>query len=371
MIQLEPLLHREKQCIAIFGKLENQALAVVRSLKGRSYSVTHHCWYILYSPSSLTMIYDQLKTVADVVIKHPFYPAFVQPPEKSIYQSIALPSGYHEMLIRKRYSDGTRKAYEFNLLAFLRFISPKKIEDIYEHDIHSYLFYLVEKRKISLSSQNQAVNAIKFYLEHVMKGERRVYYVERPRKSFTLPTVLSEEEIQALFKGTKNVKHLCIMYLLYSSGLRISELLNLEKNDIDSDRKIINVRGGKGKKDRITLLSSTAYDFLLHYLDIYGPEKLVFEGPGKKAYSPRSVNKIIHTCAAKAEIRKNVSAHTLRHSFATHLLERGTDLRYIQALLGHESSRTTERYAHITKKGFDKIMSPLDYLSKEVLLKKE
>lgn len=161
------------------------------------------------------------------------------------------------------------------------------------------------------------------------------------------------------------------MYLLYSSGLRISELLTLRWSDIDSDRKIICVRGGKGNKDRITLLSTAAYNLLVEYMKVYQPHDRLFEGPTRQPYSSRSVNKVIHECAGKAGIKKRVSAHTLRHSFATHLLEHGTDLRYIQILLGHDSSRTTERYAHVTKKGFERIMSPLDYLNVPVSLDKQ
>jgi integrase/recombinase XerD len=156
--------------------------------------------------------------------------------------------------------------------------------------------------------------------------------------------------------------------MLYSSGLRISELLDLKPVDIDPDRKVIYVRGGKGNKDRITVLSLVAYSLLVHYLELYHPKTWLFEGPEGNPYSPRSLNKVIHKSAALAGIAKKVSAHTLRHSFATHLLEHGTDLRYIQALLGHESSKTTERYAHVTRKGFEQIVSPLDYLANRLTL---
>jgi integrase/recombinase XerD len=169
-----------------------------------------------------------------------------------------------------------------------------------------------------------------------------------------------------LLLRTNYIKHKCMLLLLYSAGLRISELLGLRPGEIDYDRKLINVRGGKGKKDRVTLLSNVAAQFLLDYVELMKPKEFLFEGPGGKAYGATSVNKIIKRSAEKAGIRKNVSAHTLRHSFATHLLEHGTDLRYIQSLLGHESSKTTERYTQVTKKGFENLVSPLDRMAGKV-----
>ena len=152
------------------------------------------------------------------------------------------------------------------------------------------------------------------------------------------------------------------MLLIYSAGLRMSELLGLTWNDLDTSRNVINIRNAKGKKDRITLLSPVAYAYLVQYRNNYKSSFWVFEGALGKPYSARSVNNIIKRAGRKANITKTISAHTLRHSFATHLLESGTDLRYIQTLLGHESSRTTERYAHVTKRGFDRLKSPLDSL---------
>ena len=239
------------------------------------------------------------------------------------------------------------------------------MDQVDETDIHQYMMHLVTERGVSISTQNQAVNAIKFYLEHVKHGERKVYLIERPRKEDKLPTVLSEEEVKRLLDVTKNIKHRCLLFMLYASGLRISELLKLRHTDIDHDRKVIHVRSGKGGKDRITLLSDVAYELLTEYRAGYAPVYWLFEGPDGNAYSQRSVNKIIKKSSLKAGIQKRVSAHTLRHSFATHLLEHGTDLRYIQSLLGHSSSRTTERYTHVTTKGLDQLISPLDRIWKK------
>jgi len=220
----------------------------------------------------------------------------------------------------------------------------------------------VSVKKASISTQNQAINAIKFYLEHVQGGVRKVYYTERPRKESKLPTVLSEQEVKDLFHHTKNIKHKAILFLIYSAGLRMSEVLHLTWKDLDISRGVIHIRDGKGKKDRITILSTLAHNYLQHYQTIFKPMHWIFEGIPGQPYSARSINNIIKRSSRFAGIKKNISAHTLRHSFATHLLESGTDLRYIQTLLGHESSRTTERYTHVTKRGFEKLKSPLDNL---------
>ncbi len=251
---------------------------------------------------------------------------------------------------------------------FLEFIHPIELESITKDVIDNYMMFLVEKKRVSISTQNTAINAIKFYLERVNKGERKVYYADRPIKDRMLPSVLSVEETQKLLSEAENVKHRCMLFLLYSAGLRVSELLNLKRTDIDEDRMVIYIRAGKGCKDRISLLSSLALEYLNKYCNLYKPDLWLFEGQFGGPYSARSINHFIHNYARKAGIFKRVSAHTLRHSFATHLLERGTDLRYIQTLLGHESSRTTERYTHVTKRGFDKLISPLDHLNQESIL---
>ena len=174
--------------------------------------------------------------------------------------------------------------------------------------------------------------------------------------------MLSEDEVKRLFSVITNLKHKCILMLAYSSGLRVSEVVNVKVTDIDSKRMQIRISQAKGKKDRYTLLSPKYLVFLRKYFKEYRPKDWLFEGADRGKYSVRSVQAIMKEAVKRAGITKKVTAHTLRHSFATHLLERGTDLRYIQSLLGHESTKTTEIYTHITTKGFDQIRSPLDDL---------
>lgn len=195
-----------------------------------------------------------------------------------------------------------------------------------------------------------------------MGGKRKMYLIERPRKETYLPEVLSEEEVTAILKSIINLKHKALIMTIYSGGLRISELINLKVKDIDSDRMNIRVAQSKGKKDRYTLLSKKTLLTLRQYFKEFKPKEWLFEGEGGGPYTDSSIYQIFKKALASAKIKKKVSIHSLRHSFATHLLENGTDLRYIQNLLGHSSSKTTEIYTHITNKGFDQIKNPLDKL---------
>lgn len=202
-----------------------------------------------------------------------------------------------------------------------------------------------------------------FYYEKVLGGRRKFYFIERPQKERRLPVVLSEEEVVRLFEVTENLKHKCLLMLVYSAGLRISEALNLRIKDIDSQRMQVQVRNAKGGKDRHSLLSESLLPELREYFQLYQPKDYLFEGESGGAYSGRSAQSVLRQAVRKAKIRKRVTLHTLRHSFATHLLEKGTDLRYIQTLLGHNRSKTTEIYTHVSSKALGEIKSPLDSIN--------
>jgi len=262
----------------------------------------------------------------------------------------------------KRYSPSTMKTYLNCFREFINHYSTVELNDIAEEQIKQYMLHLVEDKKVSSSYQNQMINAIKFYYEQVLGKERKFYYIDRPFKEQKLPSVLSVEEIKKIIAQIENLKHKCMILMLYSAGLRISELIHLKVADIDSKRMLIHVKSAKGQKDRMTLLSEKVLIYLRTYFLQYKPKEYLFEGQMGGAYATRSVQEIFQRACAKANIKKKASLHTLRHSFATHLLENGTDLRYIQVLLGHSSSKTTEVYTHITRKGMENIKSPLDGL---------
>ena len=273
------------------------------------------------------------------------------------------PEAYILKLKELRYSGGTLKTYQGLFEEFINFYHKFDIGKIDESMITAFMRYLVIERKVSISYQNQAINAIKFYYERVLGGQRKVYLVDRPRTEKKLPTVLSENEVGDLLRATDNLKHKAILMLAYSAGLRLGELIRVKIKDVDSGRMQIRIEQAKGKKDRYSLLSVKLLAVLREYFIKYKPKEWLFEGVGGALYSTRSIQSIMRDSAQKAGIKKSVSVHTLRHSFATHLLENGTDLRYIQSLLGHESSKTTEVYTHVTTKGFDQIKSPLDKLN--------
>ena len=261
-----------------------------------------------------------------------------------------------------RYSEKTLKTYKSLFEEFINYYPTQDIDKIDEQKIIAFCQYLVIDRKVSASYQNQAINAVKFYYERVLGGQRKFYFLERPNKEKALPTVLNVDEITRILKRITNLKHKSILTLIYSAGLRISEATNLKIKDIDSKRMQIRIEQSKGKKDRYTLLSVKTLALLRIYFKEYKPKEYLFEGQDGGQYSARSIQTFFQEICEKVGILKKVSVHTLHHSFATHLLENGTDLRYIQVLLGHESSKTTEIYTHVTTKGFDQIKSPLDDL---------
>ena len=229
-------------------------------------------------------------------------------------------------------------------------------------EINNYLLELIRKGNISSSQQNQRINAIKFYYEKVLGREKFYYKIERPKRSNTLPNVLSTAEVKLMIDKTKNIKHKCIISLLYSAGLRRSELINLKLTDILSGQMQIKISNSKGNKDRYVGLSKHLLTLLRQYFLEYKPKEWLIEGQMGGQYSAGSILKTIKASARKAGIRRRVTPHMLRHSFATHHLESGTDLRYIQEFLGHSSSKTTEIYTHVAKTDFNKFKNPLDEL---------
>lgn len=265
-------------------------------------------------------------------------------------------------LLVGRYSDSTRDIYRYMFREFLKSVYPKPLHQINKWDILQHHRCLIQEKHVSSSYQNQSINAIKFYLEQVLGQDRQVFDLERPKRKKVLPQVLSEEEVLGILCATNNTKHKAILTTIYAAGLRVSEVLGLHISDIDSQRMNIRIRDGKGGKDRLTVLSTNLLDLLRIYFSQYRPKKYLFEGPEGKPYSAGSVRKILGRSVKAAGVVKPVTPHTLRHSFATHLLEHGTNLRYVQTLLGHTSVKTTEIYTHVSSKKLEEVKSPLDYL---------
>lgn len=267
-----------------------------------------------------------------------------------------------KILIVGGYSNSTVKTYIACLTYFKKYFYKIEIDQLTKDDIIEYLFYLI-KNNYSKSTQNQHINAIKFYFEKCLGKKREYYLIERPRKEKKLPTVLSKNEIQLLFGNTHNLKHLTILAVIYSCGLRISELINISLNDIDNNRMIIHIRKGKGNKDRQVQLTNQVLELLRMYYKKYLPVNYLIVGQNGGKYSTTSIQKIIKNSALKARIYKKVTPHTLRHSFATHLLENGTDIRFIQKILGHSDIKTTQIYTHVSNAHLKNIQNPSDSLN--------
>ncbi len=270
---------------------------------------------------------------------------------------------FDRFLHSKRYSENTIKVYKETLRIFMRYFASISMEKITNEDLIAFNNDYILKNKFSSSYQNQLVNAVKLYFSALQNKRIEVELIHRPRREKVLPNVLSKEEVKRILESPTNVKHRTMLSLIYACGLRRSELLRLTLKDIHSNRKLLMVKQSKGKKDRIVPISDKIIDMLRFYYKIFKPKLWLFEGQQVGLpYSEKSLENVLKQSLAKAGITKPVTLHWLRHSYATHLLEAGTDLRYIQELLGHSSSRTTEIYTHVSTKSIQQIKSPFDDL---------
>ena len=270
---------------------------------------------------------------------------------------------FKEWLQSRRYSPSTIKTYTEALKSFLVYFNDKPVSKLTNQDVINYNTHYILKKNLSTSFQNQVVNAIKLYFNTLQNIEIVIDKIHRPKREKLLPNVLSKDEIKKILEAHSNIKHKTMLSVIYSCGLRRSELINLKPADIDSKRNIIIIRQAKGKKDRIVPLSQKVLALLRTYYIGYKPVTWLFEGQrGNEPYDERSLANVLKQAVEKANIQKPVSLHWLRHSYATHLLESGTDLRYIQELLGHSSSKTTEIYTHVSTNHLQNIKSPFDDL---------
>lgn len=279
---------------------------------------------------------------------------------KSLQQTVS-------RLILKTYSGSTIKTYRAELMIFFQVLGKHAATSLTTDDVKRWLIKCINEG-LSEHTIHSRINALKFFYEQVLGREKFFVDIPRPKKAQQLPNVLGENEITRLFNALTNKKHKAILFTAYSAGLRVSEVVNLKLKDIDSDRMQLFIQRAKGKKDRYVNLSPVLLDVLRSYIKICNPRPLVylFEGtdPGL-IYSARSAQKIFQLARQKAAIKKDVSFHCLRHSFATHILEKGIDIRYIKDILGHFNIRTTERYLHVKRDQLINIISPLDDIWKK------
>ncbi len=270
---------------------------------------------------------------------------------------------YLEQLALKKYSKSTLQTYRNEFMQLLQLLKDLHVQDLTPEHLKRYMLYCVVKLQLSENTLHSRLNALKFYYEQVLKREKFFWEIPRPKKHIILPKVLGEQEIARLFNAVTNKKHKAILFTAYSAGLRVSEAVRLKMSDIDSDRMQILIEKAKGKKDRYVTLSPILLDVLRSYLKEQKkrPKTFLFEGEVEnEPYPSRTAQKVFQRAKEKAGIQKHVSFHSLRHSFATHLLEKGVDIRFIKDILGHFSIKTTERYLHVTREKLVNISSPLD-----------
>ena len=335
--------HKGEKRIAVFFEKNTDLISRIKKVEGSRWSQSKGFWHV---PNTVE---NQIRFKITVSL-----------PSAEGIEAI---EKFKQYLRSKRYSESTITTYSEALKSFFTFFNSKSINLITNEDIICYNNDYVLKNKLSASYQNQVVNAVKLYFKTIKDTMIEVEKIHRPKRAKVLPNVLSKEEVKKILEANSNLKHKAMLSMIYSCGLRRSELLNLKFSDIDSKRNIVIIRQSKGKKDRITPLSAKILDLLRRYYKEYSPKTYLFEGQEKNTqYSARSLEEVLKKSVKLASINKPDTLHWLRHSYATHLLESGTDLRYIQELLGHNSSKTTEIYTHVSTKNIQQIKSPFDDL---------
>ncbi|GHV22635.1 integrase [Clostridia bacterium] len=345
--------HREKNVIWV--QFPNDTV-LRNELKERfpsvSFSWTNKCWYLADTKHFREHVGLEAKTVLESI----------QADNISDVNRLAL-KRMHETLLLKSYSENTIKSYCGEFAQLLQSLKNVEVGTLTPERLRSYFLYCTQTLKLSENTLHSRLNAIKFYFEQVLKREKMFFdEIPRPKKQSLLPKVLSKQEVVRLFAQVENLKHQIMLKLCYGMGLRVSEIVALKITDIDSDRMLVRIENAKGKKDRYTPLPQSILDDLRRYYKEYQPKEYLFEGQYGVQYSIRSVQAVFKTAMNKAKIKKTVGIHGLRHSYATHLLEAGTDMVFIQKLLGHKDVKTTQIYAKVTDKQLSRVKSPLDSL---------
>lgn len=394
-ILLKPLYHRDQECIGIYFERNVVIQSLIQKQAGGKWSQTKKCWYVTLSKSNYQRLSEILKGKAELkndelkkyllekkkgnqfstIQNKPSPPGI---PEKSPAKKTALIKQtklvhriskenkealqkFKQQLILKSYSPSTIRTYTNEFVQFLNTIKEKHAAEFTTDRIRDYMQYCFEKLKLSENTLHSKINALKFYYEQVLERERFFWEIPRPKKREILPKVISKERIADLINSIENVKHKTIIMLTYACGLRVSEVVSLKIKHIDGQRKTIFIEKAKGKKDRVVSLSPNMLIMLREYYKQYQPKDYLFEGQFENEHlSERSMQQVIQKAKIKAGIRQDGSMHMLRHSFATHLLDKGIDVVFIQKLLGHNNIKTTLRYLHVTNKDLVNILSPLE-----------
>lgn len=375
-IRVEKIVHRNEERLALYMPYHAARIIELKRIRGGTFSKTRKCWHFPYNKASyytlaaLPWVEDIMpmtstsgegenNTLRDRNVDKITKKAKVLTPAISPYWMEQV-SKYKIYLRQKRYAESTIKTYLMCIKKYLAWWGDHPAESMTIEHLITYSDGEFIKKKFSRSYQNQWVTSIKQFL--LMGGDIDIPIekIERPNKSHSLPSILSQSEVRALIHSYKNYKHKTIIMMYYACGLRKSELIDLKIKDIDSTRNVIRIRNSKGAKDRDIALPQNVLKMLRRYYTLYAPQEYLFNGMGKIKYSASSINKILSGGLRRAGIKKHITVHGLRHSYATHLVEKNINLRYIQEALGHKSSKTTELYTKLSKEHMANMVSPVD-----------
>lgn len=369
-ITLKEFRHLDGPQIAIEFKYDQEVINHLKKLEGVSWSNTFGCFYISATHKDLNRLFKHLNNRGHYLDYSNLNLSELQKEKEKIQvlpvemENLKI-NAFRKYLNGLRYSESTMDTYNSFVGKFLKFHNYK--EEYKLTDVDRFIEMEIAGKNYSISTHRQCISALKHYFDFSGQDNFDATKLKRPGKSKYLPTVLSKEEVLDLLRVTRNLKHRAILALIYSSGLRIGELLNLKLENIDVDRRQILIKQSKGRKDRYVMLAESFLPLLFNYLQTYVPKVYFAEGFNEGQYTASSVRSFLKKSSRMAKIRKRVTPHTLRHSYATHMLENGIDIRYIQELLGHSRPETTMIYTHVTQKDLSKIRSPLDESIKELL----
>ena len=358
IILFEPLKNAKRAKIYIPYEL-HALRASFKKINSTFWHPNQKLWSIINTAENFALVKELFGD--HLIIKQEKHPR----PVKTVTLNKQALDTLHELertLVLKHYGESSIRIYKNMFTVFLGRFMHHNLKNITKEQIEQFVFDLIKLNNISESYQNQIINAIKAYYEHVLGMPREYYDIKRPKKSNTIPNVLSQAEILNILQSPTNIKHKAILWTIYSAGLRISEVINLRVIDIHSDDGYIFIKDSKGKKDRKTILSSHLVDLLRKYYTLNKPSYWLFEGQTGGKYSTSSVISIFRKAVADTDSNPWATVHTLRHSFATHCIENNINLRHLQNMLGHNSPKTTELYTKTIQINNKNISSPLDNL---------
>ena len=376
MVVIKRMTYNGESRLMLKFNYDPELINLVKQIEGTQWSYSNKCWHMPDSSDMLSRLFTLFKGVAyldysDMKSKTPLVPVAAKKERISprdltgllVAEEEEAIKSFRRWMYHRRYSPLTMRTYTASLITFLKFIKPKVALEVREEDIVYFVTEYILSNGMSYAYQNQTLSALKLFYGEVYKTKLDIEKLNRPRREHRLPNVLGRGEVESILKAPLNLKHRTMLAMIYGCGLRRGELLNLEPRHVDRERKLLIIKQAKGMKDRVVPLSDKMLVRIREYREAYKPAVWLFEGQGKgKKYSEASLQEVFKQALKKSGIDKPATLHWLRHSFATHLLESGTDLRYIQELLGHKSSRTTEIYTHVSIRSIQNIRSPYDEL---------